>query len=86
MTLTPYYIIAPGDYNGIDMNINLNVGVGQPGLTRFCQNIIINDDQLAEGDEFFTVSLTSLNSLVTINPLFSSAQVQILDEDSKLRL
>ena len=85
-TFSPYYYIAPGDYDGIDMNINLNVGVGQPGLMRFCENILINDDALAEGDEFFTVSLASLNPLVMINPLSSSAEVQIVDDDSKSRL
>ena len=84
-TFSPYYI-APGDYNGTDMNIDLDAGVGQPGLTRFCENIIINNDTLAEGDEFFTVSLASLNPLVMINPLFSSAEVQIVDDDGKLRL
>jgi hypothetical protein len=75
---------APADYTGIGMNINLNPGVGQPGQMRFCENIDINNDALAEGNEFFTVSLSSLNPLVSINSQFSSAQVEIVDDDSKL--
>ena len=67
------------------MNIPLNVGVGLPGQMRFCQNIAINDDNFSEGNEDFTVNLASLNQLVSINPLASSATVEIVDDDSKSR-
>ena len=80
------YYIAPADYNEIDLNIPLNPGVGQAGLMRFCENIGINEDPLAEGNEDFTVNLASLNPLVAINPQFSSATVEILDDDSKFYL
>ena len=66
------------------MNIPLNVGVGLPGQMRFCEDIIINNDLLAEGNEDFSVNLDSLNPLVAINPQFSSATVEIVDDDSKL--
>ena len=77
------YYVAPADYAGIDLNIPLNPGVGLAGQTRFCENIDINDDPLAEGNEEFTVNLASLNPLVAINPQFSSATVDMLDDDSK---
>ena len=76
--------IAPADYDGIDINIPLNVGVGLPGQMRFCLDITINNDLLAEGNEDFFVNLASLNPLVVINPQFSSAVVEIVDDDSKL--
>ena len=80
-----YSPTAPADYIGLDMNIPLSVGVGLPGQMRFCDNIIINDDNFAEGNEDFFVNLASLNSLVSINPLTSSATVEIVDDDSKCR-
>ena len=61
------------------------MGVGQPGDMRFCVNIAISPDLLAEGNEEFTVNLQSLNSaLVAINPQYTSATVEIVDDDSKL--
>lgn len=77
------YYIAPADYVGIGLNIPLNPGVGLVEQMRFCENITINDDQLAEGNEDFTINLASLNPLVAINPQYSSATVEILDDDSK---
>lgn len=79
------FSIDPDDYTGFDTNIDLDVGVGQPGDMRFCVNIAISPDLLAEGNEEFTVNLQSLNSaLVAINPQYTSATVEIVDDDSKL--
>lgn len=73
---------APADYTGINIDTALTVGVGLPGQTRFCEDIAIIDDVLAEGPEEFTYNLLSLNNaLVSINPSRSSATVRILDDD-----
>lgn len=78
--------LAPADYIGSDMNINLASEVGLPGQMRFCQNIVINDDNFAEGNEEFNVNLFSLSSLVTVNPQSASATVEIVDDDSRFSI
>lgn len=79
-----FVFLAPADYMGISVDRNFTIGTGLPGQTRFCQNIDINDDNLAEGLEEFTYRLVSLNSeLVEVNPSRSTANIQILDDDGK---
>ena len=69
---------------GIIVDRDFAIGTGQPGQTRFCQDITINDDNLAEGLEQFTYQLVSLNSeLVEVNPARSTAEIRIQDDDGK---
>ena len=76
--------LAPADYVGIDADRDFTIGTGLPGQARFCQNIAINDDNLAEGLEEFTYRLASLDSeLVEVNPSRSTADIQIQDDDGK---
>ena len=69
---------------GISFDRDFTIGTGQPaaGQNRFCRNIVINNDELAEGPEQFTYELLSLNNaLVMVNPTRSTAVVEIQDDD-----
>ena len=69
---------------GISVDRDFTIGTGLPGQTRFCQNIVINDDNLAEGSEQFTLQLVSLNNeLVVVNPTRNTAVIEIQDDDGK---
>ena len=81
---TSFVTLAPADYQGINVDRDFAIGTGLPGQTRFCRNIDINDDNLAEGLEESTYQLVSLNNeLVEVNPSRSTADIQIQDDDSK---
>ena len=53
--------------------------VFSPNISRVCVNILIEDDELVEIDEDFSVSLSS-SDFVTIHPN-SSKDIIILDND-----
>jgi len=69
---------APGDYTAIT-SLELTFSNTMPSQT---VPITIADGDVVEGLETFTVTLTSPDTAVTINPM--TATVDILDEDSKL--
>ena len=51
-----------------------------------CLSIPIIDDNICDGDRFFTVSLTTFDPLVWIIPEQNSLEVQIVDNDCMLSL
>lgn len=74
---------APADYISINEVIGLPANTGLPGLTETCRIITIQNDNIAEGIEDFTVTLNNLfpASIIVNQP--NTATVQILDNDSK---
>ena len=73
----------PADYIAVARNFGFLIGAG-PG-DRFCEDITINDDGLAEGSEQFTVTLQSLSTqLVVVSPDRDVATIEILDDDGKI--
>ena len=55
----------------------------QPGETRTCTNVTILVDNMVEGTENFTVTLTGNSEVVVSNPA-STATVFIDDDDGEL--
>ena len=80
-----FYILftAPADYSAINAIDNLPAGTGNPGNTVFCQTLLVQDDNIAEGLEDLSAQLASLSPFVVVNQP-SLATIQILDDDSKL--
>ena len=63
------------DYRSIEStDVTFNVGTNQ-----VCINVMIFNDNILENDEFFTVSLASLSTGVSI--LTGSSTVEIRDND-----
>ena len=60
----------------------------QRGQEEMCSNITINDDALIEGDEIFTLSLSTLSTNFSAGVLLSpeNATIEILDSDGKYRI
>ena len=73
--------MAPGDYTAI-ANYPLIFLSGDPLGTRICVNITINDDEIVEPDQYFSVLLASSDP-VYITPN-AEARVVIIDNDRKL--
>ena len=53
-----------------------------------CSNITINDDALIEGDEIFTLSLSTLSTNFSAGVVLSpeNVTIEILDNDGKYRI
>lgn len=73
---------APADYSALNDVMDLFAGTGLPGNNEFCSTIAIQNDNIAEGVEDFSVQLNSLSGFITVNPP-STATVLIIDNDSK---
>ena len=68
---------APDDYTLVE-----NVLTFSPGVNESCTTIIpIVDDSVLENDEVFSVTLSTTDSDVSLDP--ASATVTILDNDGK---
>ena len=67
---------APSDYTSVFMDLTFN-----SGTTNQTVMIPIVGDNVVESTESFTMSLTSADSAVTLNP--STTTVTIQDDDSK---
>ena len=68
---------APDDYTSVE-----NVLTFSPGVNESCTTIIpIVDDSVLESDEVFSVTLSTTDSDVSLDP--ASATVTILDNDGK---
>ena len=67
---------ASSDYTSVSMDLTFN-----SGTTTQTVMIPIVGDNVVESTESFTVSLTSADSAVTLNP--STTTVTIQDDDSK---
>lgn len=74
---------APGDYTALNDVQGLLTGTGNPGNTVFCSTVMIQNDNIAEGIEDFTVQLSSLSPGFIVVNQPSVATVQILDNDCK---
>ena len=61
------------------MNLTFNSG-NQDNM--LCVDVPINDDNLCEADEMFSVSLTTVDPAVTLDP--DSGTVTIVDDDGML--
>ena len=70
---------ASSDYTTVSMDLTFNAGT-----TNQTVMIPIADDTVVESTESFTVSLMSVDSVVTLNP--STTSVTIQDDDSKISL
>ena len=71
---------APDDYTSVE-----NVLTFSPGVNESCTTIIpIVDDSVLESDEVFSVTLSTTDSDVSLDP--ASATVTILDNDGKIIL
>ena len=71
---------APDDYTSVE-----NVLTFSPGVNQSCTTIIpIVDDSVLESDEVFSVTLSTTDSDVSLDPI--SATVTILDNDGKIIL
>ena len=66
--------------SGSDFFLMIAMGVFQPGETRTCTNVTILVDNVVEGTENFTVTLTG-NSYVVVSNTASTATVFIDDDD-----
>ena len=71
---------APDDYTSVE-----NVLTFSPGVNESCTTIIpIVDDSVLESNEVFSVTLSTTDSDVSLDPI--SATVTILDNDGKIIL
>ena len=71
----PISIAAPSDYDSL-ANAPL---IFQPGNTRVCVSVTINDDTMLEETEAFTVTLTTQDSRVNLQR--TTATITIRDTD-----
>ena len=73
-----YHFLSPAssDYTTVSMDLTFN-----SGTTTQTVMIPILGDNVVESTESFTVSLTSADSAITLNP--STTTVTIQDDDSK---
>ena len=69
---------APSDYTSVSMDLTFN-----SGTTARTVMIPIVGDNMVESTESFTVSLTSADSAVTLNPSTTTITIQNDDDDSK---
>ena len=69
------YPAAPSDYDSL---VN-TPSTFQPGDTRVCVSVTINDDTMLEETESFTVTLTTQDSRVNLQR--TTATITILDTD-----
>ena len=79
LLLILYYTCVGGsqDYNSMQHNVTFSVGVSSVSFS-----IPINDDQILEQDEFFTVGISMLPTNVIFGDI-SQATVTIVNDDSK---
>ena len=69
---------APGDFSSTTVQLAFTSGnVGGP----LCFNVLIQDDDICEDDEFFTARVISADTNVQI--VRQSINVQILDNDGE---
>ena len=68
---------APGDYDAIT-----EVLIFSASVTRICRNVSSVEDDILEEDEDFTLTLTTTDGSVNLNP--DEANVTIIDDDGML--
>lgn len=84
-TMSISIFTAPNDYTAISVIDGLLAGTGSPGNTVFCQTLLVQDDNIAEGIEDLSAQLASLSPFVVVNQP-NMATITILDNDSKYKL
>ena len=72
LLLLPF--IAPADYEAISEILAFDQRVN-----RVCRNVTITDDDIQEPPELFNLTLTTMDTGVTLDPLFGT--VLIIDDD-----
>ena len=72
-----YFFVDPMDYTSTETDLTFT-----PGSDRLCVNIPITNDTVVEGNENFTVTVTSNDTTVQIGPN-SNSTVTITDNDGR---
>lgn len=71
------------DYTSIT-SLTLTFPMGSVEGSSLCATVNITDDDVVENNEVFSLSITSIDTRVSLSPIFSVASVIIHDSDGML--